>query len=348
MKKLHGLCLLVLLSILTACSNVVSAASNNSQNGEPSGHYLLIGGEAIPEGCALGDSWRFDGKDWTTAVTLREVIPPARTRSQVVMAYEPNGSMHRLVLFGGQDGCQYLNDTWEYRNGSWSQVNTPQSPSPRAGSGMSYDIARQVVVLFGGYSGAESNRPDQAFTDTWEFDGATWRQVPTPHTPPPSIGVAMAYDASRQKTVLFTGQQNSGYDWRNQTWEYDGRDWVLASNDPLGGVWRHSPSMAYDPSRERIVLFGGYHQGGARPMLDDTWEYDGARWHLAQAQGGPKGRCRASMLYDPIRQRLVMFGGAADGGLLPDMWQLDGTQWTEILPATYPTARAFGSLVLLP
>lgn len=83
-------------------------------------------------------------------------------------------------------------------------------------------------------------------------------------------------------------------------------------------------------------------------MLDDTWEYDGARWHLAQAQGGPKGRCRASMLYDPIRQRLVMFGGAADGGLLPDMWQLDGTQWTEILPATYPTARAFGSLVLLP
>jgi hypothetical protein len=33
--------------------------------------------------------------------------------------------------------------------------------------------------------------------------------------------------------------------------------------------------MVYDPSRKRVVLFGGSNEEGS---LNDTWEWDGKKW----------------------------------------------------------------------
>src|SRR5438874_3914689 len=58
------------------------------------------------------------------------------------------------------------------------------------------------------------------------------------------------------------------------TWEWDGTDWIQktpATSPPP----RECHAMAYDSTRERVVLFGGTDGSG---FLGDTWEWDGTDW----------------------------------------------------------------------
>jgi len=51
------------------------------------------------------------------------------------------------------------------------------------------------------------------------------------------------------------------------------------------------------------------------------------------------GRAWGSMAYDPVRQRVVLFGGTVNGVHQSDTWTFDGINWTRVLPATVPTQR---------
>jgi cysteine-rich repeat protein len=84
---------------------------------------------------------------------------------------------------------------------------------------------------------------------------------------------------------------------------------------PEAFTWKHasfnSPSprsghvMAYDATRDRVVLFGGY-DGTYR---NDTWEWDGSTWTLLSSQTSPPPRTGHAMAYDATRGRIVLFGG---------------------------------------
>lgn len=71
---------------------------------------------------------------------------------------------------------------------------------------------------------------------------------------------------------------------------------------------RHGAAMAYDASRRRVVLFGGA-RGSAETPLDDTWEWDGLRWRLAETLLAPAPRTDAGLAFDAQRGRLLLFGG---------------------------------------
>src|SRR5688572_4916037 len=72
----------------------------------------------------------------------------------------------------------------------------------------------------------------------------------------PRSDVPMAYDAARQRIVLFGGRIDSGVAPLGQTWEWDGSSWSL-QNPAASPPPRHSHALAYDAARQRIVLFGG-------------------------------------------------------------------------------------------
>jgi hypothetical protein len=55
------------------------------------------------------------------------------------------------------------------KEGAWRRIDAP-GPSPRYLPGLAYDRRRGVLVLFGG--GDETG----LLSDTWEFDGNSWRQ----------------------------------------------------------------------------------------------------------------------------------------------------------------------------
>lgn len=110
---------------------------------------------------------------------------------------------------------------------------------------------------------------------------------------------------------------------------------------PTVPIARIEDAMVYDSGNRRMVMFGGYD-------LDfndtgDVWEYDGlARVWTNVTAPGPSARHGHAMAYDPLRHHILMFGGRSEAGtILGDTWQWDtvAKSWTQLFPATPPSAR---------
>jgi hypothetical protein len=81
-------------------------------------------------------------------------------------------------------------------------------------------------------------------------------------------------------------------------------------------------AAAFDSTRSRTVLFGGYVFGY---LNQETWEWDGVAWSL-RATSGPSARSNPAMAFDSARGMTVLFGGS-NGSPLNDTWEWDGTSW---------------------
>jgi hypothetical protein len=79
--------------------------------------------------------------------------------------------------------------------------------------------------------------------------------------------------------------------------------------------------MAYDPLRQRTVMFGG---NTGTTVLGDTWEWDGATWSPVSTTG-PSARDRHAMCYDPLTQRVMLEGGSVGGN---ETWLWNGGTWS--------------------
>lgn len=270
-------------------------------------------------------TWEYDGMQWQITTSVPE------PRDQHTLAYDER--RQKTVLFGGANRAGLpFNDTWEYDGATWVQVFPPTSPPARAYHVLAYDTVRQRTVLFGG----------TYLTDTWEYDGTTWTQILTPVSPPSYRGSTMAYDTARQRMVLFGGN------YRNETWEYDGTTWapIPTASAPPG---RSDAALAYDATRQRMVLFGGLSD--VQRALDDTWEYDGVHWAQIPAtvstSVGMHGRYDHTMVYDPLRGRVILFSGrytdATYDFSLNETWEYDGATWAQIASgdARYGHAMAY-------
>jgi hypothetical protein len=77
--------------------------------------------------------------------------------------------------------------------------------------------------------------------------------------------------------------------------------------------------MAFDPTRGRVVLFGGYDRV---IRLGGTWELDGNGWSQAQPLGSPSARADHAMTWDAARRRILLVGGR-DVNRMPiaDTWE---------------------------
>ncbi|MBI4870548.1 MAG: hypothetical protein HY814_03170 [Candidatus Riflebacteria bacterium] len=140
---------------------------------------------------------------------------------------------------------------------------------------------------------------------------------------------AMAYDASRRRTVLFGGH---AFGLAGETWEWNGTDWVQMTPTSRPSD-RSMHAMAYDAARQRAVLFGGSFGG------DETWEWNGIDWVLKTPASSPPARSCHAMAYDAERQRVVLFGGVIGAVSLDDTWEWDGTTWARAATSTRPSAR---------
>jgi hypothetical protein len=112
--------------------------------------------------------------------------------------------------------------------------------------------------------------------------------------------------------------------------------WVQKQD--IGPGPRAYHDIAFDPKRNRLVLFGGLVTG--KPT-GDTWEWDGRFWTQVD-DTGPVPRAYHAMAYDSAGQRILLFGGS-DGGApdrvyRSDTWAWDGQDWVQ-LSDTGPSAR---------
>ncbi|MFN8825907.1 MAG: hypothetical protein ACK501_13120 [Planctomycetota bacterium] len=217
----------------------------------------------------------------------------------------------------------------------WVQLPTPVQPDAVASPGLAFDGARQVSVLFGGDSAVGLH------DRTWTWDGTVWTErFPVAH-PSARTMVAMAYDAARQRVVLFGGFGVTGgvANESNETWEWDGGNWTLRqplhAPSPRGGA-----SLAYDATRQCLVLFGGGLGGYMMPTFDDTWEWDGVDWVQRFPLHRPTAARNGGLAYDTQRGVCVLFGGLSTSYQKQDAtWEWNGVDWTRRYPAHVPTAR---------
>src|SRR5688500_10866675 len=117
--------------------------------------------------------------------------------------------------------------------------------------------------------------------------------------------------------------------------------WVAAP--PGGAPERAGHTMAYDSTRNRLVVFGGW--GCCPEWSRQTWEWDGVAWVL-RATTGPSARSSATMVYDAARGECVLFGGGNPGPVVPayyaDTWGWDGSVWMQRAVSGPPPRIAAG------
>ncbi|WP_028592022.1 S-layer homology domain-containing protein [Paenibacillus massiliensis] len=101
---------------------------------------------------------------------------------------------------------------------------------------------------------------------------------------------------------------------------------------------RTAPLMAYDPRSEKILMFGGY-VGGSAIRVNDTWTWDGENWEQLHPTVTPPARSGGGMAYDPISNRIIMYGGDGRTNFLGDTWTWTGTDWQELTPSASPGLR---------
>ena len=247
-----------------------------------------------------------------------------------------------VVFGGGQSAPGFRNDMWTFDGTDWTQVTPPTVPTARGGFQMIYDLARDRVVVFGGRAGTGFNPP--LSNETWEYDGTTWTQVITANAPAPRQWFAMAYDPARSRTVLYGGQASNFPIDSNETWEYDGTNWVLRNPATNPGPLENA-AMCYHGALGRIVLYSGINvQVGGTTQ---TWTFDGTNWaQIATTGPVPSARTLARMAYDDSRGACILAGGMnpSTGTLLNDIWQFNGAQWREMF-ATGPVGRRGFGLV---
>lgn len=246
---------------------------------------------------------------------------------------------NQTVLLGSNSGT---NETWLWDGGNWIESFPVSTPPARFDAAMVFDQAHGEVVLFGGQLLSSNER----LSDTWVWDGSNWAQRFPVTSPAPRSGHAMAYDAARRQVVLFGGVSTGGFSTFNETWVWDGSNWIrkFPSTSPPA---RSLTAMIYDTKRDQILLFGGFPDvfSGAIGAIDDTWIWDGLTWTQKSLARSPSARYYHVLVYDVSTNQSVLFGGVHDMGgdplppILNDTWIWDGSNWIQMSPATSPPVR---------
>lgn len=268
-----------------------------------------------------------------------------------------------LLVFGGWDGVQTLDETLEFVPllGTWTRLSPVGGvkPSARTQAAMA-DLGNGTVLLFGG-----ADATGTPLGDTWLWTGATatWTQLAPASAPGARYDAAIAFDAARNKVVLFGGSQLAGtppytsYAPLGDTWEYDVASGVwtqaaaVAPNAPSARsgaamTWVQAPSGTTAPA---TVLFGGADASGTSQA--DLWTWDGAAWTLstpaqcaASPSSCPSARYDARLAFDPSTVTAVLQGGEPSA-LGDETWLLDPVARTWTAGPALPGAPRSGHVL---
>lgn len=180
-------------------------------------------------------------------------------------------------------------------------------------------------------------------TGVWIWDPAIPAFVHYPGAIEPGGGgdQMMAWDG--EKVVALEFYQPDLKTW---AWDDSAHLWVdiTTGNEPPD----YLSGMTYDYTNDKLVAFGGV---AGSTEHDQTWTWDrtvGANgdWNLESPGTSPSIRRKMYLSWDGTR--VIAFGGMHSTGTVfggpfvfhSDTWGWDGSDWTDLAPATTPAARA--------
>ncbi len=287
--------------------------------------FVMFGG-------GISDTWSLKlGADSTWRMIQEEAGNSGPWYSSALI-HDPRG--HRLLAVGGhrlvQSRGDYLtfesNDLYELRTAPLEQQRRlPSGPlPPLAGMSLLVDPSADRLLSIGGRS---------ATTDTWgglwsyDLAARTGWQPLVAHGDAPQARTyqAAAADPNGMRVVLFGGRSTSGA--LGDGWILDLSAAPLWSRLDSTGVApspRYGHNLVHDADNERVLLFGGRDDAGH--IDNETWQLSltgTPTWTRLELPHAPPARSHAAMVVDPLRHRVVLFGGRdADGRPMHDTWYL--------------------------
>jgi hypothetical protein len=264
--------------------------------------------------------------------------------------------------FGAPDPGGLFLETWalsfETSTPVWRHLDVSGPlPGERHSPQWGYDPARQRLIVFGGYGHHLPGGPNEYLNDVWELslDDQTpgWTELdPLGSFPSGRLAGSSIYDPLRQRFVVFGGTVGASVD----VWQLDlsGQPaWSIleaTGPPPFAG---YGMTAIYDPVRDRMLIFGGSTSDDYFGVHDQVWELSlsgDPAWKRLDPTGtpGPGPRRTLTSIYDPVRDRMVIFGGwdsqsNETSSFLRDVWALSlngELAWTELLPeGTVPIGR---------
>lgn len=142
------------------------------------------------------------------------------------------------------------------------------------------------------------------------------------------------FDPGLQRVVLVGGVSPPSATARDRTWSWSGTGWDLITDS--GPPARGNAGGAYDERRRVAVVTGGARRKAndstAFEIVADTWEGRGTVWQrITGTEIAP--RDHQSLVYDPDRETVLMFGGILGDRTAPwpsDTWELRPDGWTRV------------------
>jgi hypothetical protein len=312
---------------------------------DPDRKKVLMFGGIDETATRRNDVWEWDSAAGTwTERTITGGRPTGRYGFS--MAYDI--ARKRLMVRGGNTGTgngTWVNETWELdtTNATWQQFTTTgTAPTYYAYEGyerIAYDPSTSKMVL-------QSGPWDHVYewdpvTPTWVMKTPT--RVNTTETPAYYYN-SFLYDPVRAKLVSFAGY----YGGPRELWELNTVDytWENRSTPVSGPLQRQYPAIAYDTMRGKLMLFGG------RSSVDNLYKQDIFEWsgtgatflNRTTVDTKPAPRYQSAMVYDSMRDRLLLYGGYGTSAY-DDLWSWSPTTavWTQItIPAGTRPAAQYG------
>jgi len=299
------------------------------------GTTILFGGQTLANGLALGETWSWDGDNWSQVITQGAPAP----RSRAAMAYDPLRG--RIVLFGGVNETggpngtpRLFGDTWEFDGLRWAQVISSTSPPALVGAAMAWDPVAEKLLLYGGGTTFKANLT----SDTWNFDGSDWVKLSPGQNPGTLKDHRMVTDTKRKRIVLFGGIDgevvNVSITASDLVGEWDSGNWIFQNRTSKPSA-RRSFGMAYDSIRNLTVVTYGVSARGTKKSAD-TWKWNGSVWdNNIFLDPKPQARGRLQLVENPNTGRMMLYGGEvaqASPGHTVETWEFFGPAIAEASP----------------
>lgn len=226
-----------------------------------------------------------------------------------------------LALFLGAEAHAQVGSNPPTASPTWMQLSTSGGPPPqRKFESTVYDPVSNRLILFAGCAAGTCQNGEPTLNDVWVLtnaDGSTvpssWIQInPTPGPPPPRHSHVGVYDSGTNTMIIWSGDSS----------------FLSAPN--LSDVWI-------------LTNANGLDQTTGQPAT--------SQWNQLFPTGVPPthqsypGREISAGVYDPVSNRMIIFGGAACGPCiaLNDVWALTNANgsggtpnWIQLLPTGGP------------
>jgi hypothetical protein len=312
---------------------------------------LLLLALAVPAAADVAGVWRKLEPEGT---------PPAGRMSTATVI---DGARDRVIVFGGYGHGNFYNDTWALELSPtlrWVQLaNAPVTGRHETTAVM--DPGSERMLVFGG------KNLYGFFGDllalSLDTDPPAWSIVAQGDVAPGPRETRAVLDAGRRRFVTALGFKP--YTHVDDAWAFglDGGAWTQFAPGP-GPTARRGQSATLDGGLDRMLVFGGSDDYN---WWNEVWSLDLANpaWTLLETHGTPpSARYGQNLVHDPVRDRLVMFGGygpltPADSAGNPydqpndfrnDAWVLelsgqDAPRWERINAPDGPSKRDFFAMV---